>query len=805
MLNNKSIKLPELLAPAGGMEQLIAAVENGADAVYLGGKLFNARNNADNFHDEEIKKAISFAHIRGVNVYITLNTLISDSEMEEAMNYAAKLYEAGADAVIVQDIGFASLIKKELPDFNMHFSTQASIYNLDGVEEAKAMGGKRVVLARELSLDEIEQIAKNTDLEIEVFVHGALCMAYSGQCFLSGMIGGRSGNRGQCAQPCRLPYSLLKEKSKTSKSLEKKYYLSPKDLCSLEYLDRIIAAGVSSLKIEGRMKSPEYVAIVTAGYRKYLDSIGRRLNSEYKDEQYKVDEEDLNNLKQIYNRGNFTTAYLLNKPGKDLITEGRSKHWGTYLGKVAGRNEKKKYVDILLEGPLSIGDGIEILNEKLSGNIVTWMQKEGEKIVEAKAGDRATIGYISGTINIGEAVYKISDKELNRQARESFEGKPKRKVPLKGAFTAQIGQPLRLILKDDDSKQVEILSAYEPEAAVKKALSGDMAMAQIKKTGGVPFFIEDIELNIGENLAVPLSEINSIRRKAIDDLTAIRADKYPGRIGMAGFSIENTVSPAGKTKSPKIYDSPKISAYFYKWPNMECLSSLDVDRVYLPLLAEYDDNHKKAVGLLKNRDIPLYVSIPPITKGRWDEILKSMVEDLELMGVSGFLIGNLGHLHLRSYTSLPLLGDYSMNIYNSYSVEKAKNLGLKGLTLSFELTKDQTAAIKNKGMDLETIVYGRVAVMVSEHCVLGAEPASGSKKCSICMGDNYFLKDRMEALFPIITDPISCRTTILNKDNFYRRDYIKDLFSKGINSFRLNFYNESTMEIQKIIDDFRRV
>ncbi len=320
----KMKRLPELLAPVGGMQQLIAAVENGADAVYLGGKLFNARQNAANFDDEELKEALEYAHVRGVNVYITLNTLINDAEMQDALDYANVVYAAGADALIVQDLGFAELVKKHLPDLPLHFSTQGTFYNLEGVKMAEKLGASRVILARELSLLEIEEITKAANIETEVFAHGALCQSYSGQCYLSSMIGGRSGNRGTCAQPCRLPYSITAGKNSGDKTESAKgYFLSPKHFCTLEYLDKLIESGVNCLKIEGRMKSPEYVAIVTGIYRKYMDLYAENQSRPA------IEECDMKNLKQIYYRGCVETGYLVSAPGRYMITRDRAKHWGT--------------------------------------------------------------------------------------------------------------------------------------------------------------------------------------------------------------------------------------------------------------------------------------------------------------------------------------------------------------------------------------------------------------------------------------------------------------------------------------------
>jgi len=393
-------KIPELLAPAGGMEQLKAAVENGADAVYMGGKLFNARINAVNFDDAEIKEAIEYAHLRGVKLYVTMNTLIKDSELSDALEYAVSLYEEGADALIIQDLGFAELVRQHIPDWDLHLSTQGTIYNAEGLRKAKKLGFSRVVLARELSLKEITEITDEKLLDIEVFAHGALCICYSGQCQMSREIGGRSGNRGECAQPCRLPYSVYRDSNGQMKEVsEPAFALSPKDLCTIEQLGQLSVAGVASLKIEGRMKTPEYVAVVTAVYRKYLD-----LYAKYG--QYKVEPSDLRDLGQIFNRGGFTEGYLYGNPKINLMSGDLSKHEGMYIGKVGKTdsgntaksigekrgNRQRGLVTIQLAQDLSVGDGIEIRNRELSGNLVTCMKRNDKKVDFAGKGELVTVG-----------------------------------------------------------------------------------------------------------------------------------------------------------------------------------------------------------------------------------------------------------------------------------------------------------------------------------------------------------------------------------------------------------------------------
>jgi putative protease len=394
----------ELLVPAGGRDQFIAAVENGADAVYIGGHLFNARINAGNFDDEELQAAVDFAHKRGVKVYVTMNTLLTDEELNGALHYAGFLYEAGVDGLIIQDLGLGRLVREYMPDFPLHLSTQATVYDLRGVETAARLGYERVVLARELSLAEIKDICRNTETEIEVFVHGALCICYSGQCQLSRYFGGRSGNRGRCAQPCRLPYRTSDSAGKPVDTF--RYPLSPKDQCLIRELGSLAEAGVLSLKIEGRMKSAEYVAVVTSIYRKYLDLY-------YEKGSYTVSDEDLLALTQIFNRGGFTDDYLRGEDGMDLMSGELPKHQGVRIGKVIKRIQGTALLDVKLYDELALGDGVEIQGRELTGNVVTYYK-------ELKGG-LTRIGDIKGRVSHGDPLFRITSKAQLDEARRTYQ------------------------------------------------------------------------------------------------------------------------------------------------------------------------------------------------------------------------------------------------------------------------------------------------------------------------------------------------------------------------------------------------
>ena len=350
----------ELLSPVGDFECLKAAVQNGANAVYFGASQFNARASATNFDFDELEKVINYCALRNVKTHLTLNILIKNHEFKDAVLVAKKAYELGIDALIVQDLGLARFLMKLFPDLPIHASTQMTIHNLEGVQELEKLGYSRAVLSRELSIQEIEYICANSNIEIETFIHGALCICYSGQCLFSSMVGGRSGNRGRCAQPCRLPYQLIEEKEKgnkiTESVIDKGYLISPRDLCSLDYIPQLINAGVKCFKIEGRLKSPEYVAVVTRIYRKYIDMV-------LESKEYVVDEKDVQELKQIFNRGGFSTGHLSNKENRELVYKEKPNNMGIYIGNVAGYNKIKGHVKLSLNDTIQIGDTINFENE----------------------------------------------------------------------------------------------------------------------------------------------------------------------------------------------------------------------------------------------------------------------------------------------------------------------------------------------------------------------------------------------------------------------------------------------------------
>lgn len=838
----------ELLAPAGSVEALHAAVENGADAVYLGGKLFNARQQADNFDMAVMKEALEYAHARGVNIYLTLNTLVTDSEMKQALLFASEAGAAGIDGIIVQDIGLAAALHRIVPEIPLHASTQMTIYDLDGAKALEEAGFQRVVLARELTLDEASYIARNTTLEVEAFVHGALCVCYSGQCLMSSIIGGRSGNRGKCAQPCRLPYELLNDsgsgkknppaKPITGAGQRAKYLLSPKDICTLEHLGEIAVSGIHSLKIEGRMKSPEYVAVVVHIYRKYLDMALEQLQKGG-EVRLEITDADMHDLLQIFNRGSFSAGYLKGKTGADMMCYDKPNNSGIFLGTVTAYDWRTQMTGIRLADRLSIGDGVEIwTGESASpGGIVSSIRKGRTDQKSAEQGESVEIGSFKGKIVPGCRVYKTTDAALLKSARESYNGKNLKRVGIYGNIVLKNGKPLSLRVWDSDGHSVISDGVALPEAAIAKPLTAERLKEQLGKTGSTPFVFNELQVEMEEGLSLPVSEINEVRRKALDELLKIRADKYLGQRSMEGVGERidkvlsgrasgsqslaeswkvNVQTPAA-TGTTGVTRPQQIALYFYNWDNNIDYSAFGAERLYFPMTAADKSGFSDAVQALRKSGSEAFIWLPSVTRGNTARLVERLTEKLP-GAFDGILAGNIGNLHrltnilqnkarANGGRSIKLAGDISMNVFNSLSVMEAFGLGLDSITLSAELTLQQIHSLsKSNAPVLEAAVYGRLPLMTSEYCPVGCVDGgfTASRKCIGCCGKStYKLRDRMGAEFPVLCDRIDCRSTILNSNVLFLPDGMRSLKAAGIGIFRLYIWDEEPSVVRQLVRLYR--
>ena len=487
------MKNVELLAPAGSMESLIAAINNGADAIYLGGSKFSARAYASNFDNETMMKAVDYAHSYGVKVYVTMNTLLKQNELKEALKYVGYLYEIGVDALIIQDAGLINLIKNIYPKFELHASTQMTVHNGEGALYFYEKGLQRIVLSRELSLDEIKYISNDLGIETEIFVHGALCVCYSGQCLMSSMIGGRSGNRGRCAQSCRMQYTLKGEVSGERKG----YLLSPKDTCLIEDIDAIIKSGTSSLKVEGRMKKPEYVAGVTQNYRKAIDKV---------EKQTKFDlSKGKNQLAQLFNRQGFAKAYLYKNTGKDMMSFNYAKNTGVFIGKVQDNGE------VILEADVALGDGIRFDDD---GFTLSKIMLKGKEVKEANKGDRVKL-FPTGGYKKGYRLFKMSDKKLFDELHDYI--KPyKRKILLTGEVEFKVNAPI--ILKTVfNGKEYKVYGEIIEEAS-NKPLSRERVEEALKKSGEIPYKFDNIIFDVFDEGFIRIASLNNLRRELFENI-----------------------------------------------------------------------------------------------------------------------------------------------------------------------------------------------------------------------------------------------------------------------------------------------
>ena len=714
---------PELLIPAGGIPQLIAAVENGADAVYLGGNAFNARINADNFDIESMEKAVDFCHLRGVKVYVTLNTLMRDNQLEPALNYAKNLYKIGVDALIIQDLGLGQLIRETMPDFEMHLSTQGTIFGVGGANTAKSLGYSRVVLAREMSLEEIKNVCEKSQIETEVFVHGALCFCFSGQCQLSRTFGGRSGNQGVCAQPCRLPYKLVgRNDTKEEKiplsdknpkdfrtDFEKKHHLSPKDLSLLDHLDELIKIGVNSLKVEGRLKSPEYVATVTRIYRKYIDEF-------CKNGSYNVSDADRKDLLQIFNRGNFTDAYLRGESDENLMAFEFPKNQGVYIGEVKSIKKIKSIYTLKISADatkqLSAGDVIEARFNNESGNLetestlITYIEhrkrnnknKDFEKSTHKQQSavyGEVVVGDFSKPIPIGAKIYRVISKELSERAQESYKNlsmEAGRYVRTTGLNMKLYTNSERIFLEGDIEaapncginqsmkiKPITVSSAIQGELSPRESL--DKIKNNIGKLGGTPFHLSKIEIESEIPMAIKISDINALRRELVAALekeiissykrSVLIEDNSPGmRVNSSQSEMDGIGKPSTTAKDVAIDmehatgAKDSIEVYFYslndflasteppKTSNkVAILPVADILLKELPMQELQDKVMEKGY-----QDWIPYIS--NVSLGRENDIIESkLAEAVEIAKYQGIYLGNLEWQEIFSTSGCKLYGD----------------------------------------------------------------------------------------------------------------------------------------------------
>ena len=789
----------EVLAPAGTYECFRAAINAGADAVYLGGSMFGARAFAGNFEEAELIKAIRTAHLYGRKVYLTVNTLLRNDELEKLVQYVKPYYEEGLDAVIVQDYGVFAVLREAFPGLDLHASTQMTITGKYGAQLLKDMGAARVVPARELSANEIRDIYDNVDVEIESFVHGALCYCYSGQCLLSSMIGGRSGNRGRCAQPCRLTYS--------ANGISEKYLLSPKDMCTIEAVPDILDAGVYSLKIEGRMKSPEYVAGVSYAYRKYVD-----MYLEKGRDGYRVEEQDIRQLMDLYNRGGFCKGYYYAQNDKSMMTFDRPNHQGIVIGNI-------KNGELILSQEVNPGDVLEFPD---GSEYTTPTGKKSGRLALPK-------GVLKNPKN-GAAVYRTRNNELLGQLRAGYIDNDI-KIPVRMEIFLKSGERACLKLLSGDKELVVYGDVLEPSD--KRPAVREDVVKQLKKLGGTAFSSDEgsIVTDIQGSPFVPVRLLNDLRRNALEELESMLLSGYKRnheymkvQALMTAGVLEadaaqcNAACEAGLTERRDYSEGQHdITVQVMNKEQLETVlrtAHNNVSRIYISTELSGIDGAIMMKGMVdeynagisaNNRKIEVYMAMPYIFRDRAVTLFERKLEDVKAAGFDGMLIRSpdeLGYIREKGLYELyagRVVADYDVYTYNKAAFDEYIRLGIHDFTLSEELNAGQLRglcrSVQDRNIYLEKLVYGYLPLMVTAGCTL--KYTSKDKPCG--RPGVYYLTDRKGKQLAALNSCSYCYNLIYNSVPEYLLDKPDEIRNMGVEALRLSFSIEGADEVENIM------
>jgi putative protease len=781
---------PELLAPAGDWACAKAAVENGADAIYFGLERFNARMRAHNFTEADLPKLMEFLHRRGVKGYVTFNTLVFADELAEAEQYLRTIIAAGVDAAIVQDVGICRLIRMLSPDFPIHASTQMTITSAAGIEFARDLGCNLVVLARECSLKEIAALKISAPLPLEVFVHGALCVAYSGQCLTSEALGGRSANRGECAQACRMPYDLISDGQPVPLG-DRRYLLSPQDLAGLELLPELVRAGVASLKIEGRLKTPEYVANITQVYRKALDQITLSPESSRK-----TDAESRYQMEMAFSRGLFT-GWFGGTNNQALVHARFGKKRGVYLGTVDAVDHRR--VHLRLEAPLKPGDGIVFDSGRPD------QPEEGGRVyaVEPGARDRSALAFGDDDVNLarikaGDRLWKTSDPELDRRLRQTYAKEtPLFRRPLDLEVHGETGRPMNLIGRDELGNIARLDSALPLEAAEKQPLSTERLREQLGRLGGTPFALGQLHNRLVGDVILPMSELNRMRRALVEELETQRAQ--PRR-----WQLLEKAAPAANpgARPAPAGGEPRLIVLTRSMEQLEAALSCGTRTLY----SEFEDpkKYRDAVTLVRAHPSPseIFVAPPRIFKTGEEWILKQV----QSCQPDGCLVRN--HENLRFFAGARQMGDFSLNIANALSAELFKNrFGLERVTASYDLNMNQLEALLKSAPPewFEITLHQHMPMFHMEHCVFCAFLSKGTDYTNCgrpCDKHNVQVRDRVGLDHPLKADA-GCRNTVFHGRAQTGAEYARRMLELGVRHFRIEFLNETPAEVVATIGKYR--
>ena len=764
-------KKVEILSPAGSLESLMAAVAAGADAVYIGGTKFGARAYADNLDEETMLKAIDYVHLHGRKIYLTINTLLKEQELRNDLyQYLLPYYKGGMDAVIVQDLGVLMFVKEHFPDLPIHASTQMTITDLLGAKFIEKQGVERVVTSREMHLDEIKEISDNTKLEIESFVHGALCYCYSGQCLYSSMIGGRSGNRGQCAQPCRLPYKVQGEK-------KDQYLLSLKDICTLEYIPELVESGIYSFKIEGRMKKPEYVAFVTAMYRKYVDLyLGKGKDG------FKVDPKDKEKLLDLYNRGGFHGGYYYTQNGREMISLDRPNHAGVPVLQVI--RYQGKMITAKAIADIHAGDVIELPDGKENFTFANAVQRGEEVLFQT---------HKKQVFGKNTVLNRVRNESLLREIQDTIiKGKVKEKINGKLILSKDVSA--KLILEFEDIR-VEV-RGDAPQEAVNQPIDVARIEKQMRKTGNTEFVFENLEVELSGDLFMPMQSLNELRRLGMEALKEQILSSY-----RRNHEKEQGLCPK---KQEREYEIGNFRVYVEELEQLEAVLETEcVKRIYLDTnaLDEIWKNHdvNKIITMAHEKEKEIYLGMPHIFRGNTRKKYEAAFQNLKNQAWDGMLVRN----H-ESYEFLlehgyqgNIVTDYSIYQFNQEAKQFWENENVESFTAPLELNYRE---LKDVGLEnSELIIYGYLPMMVSAQCI--TKTTKGCKKQKGRLG----LTDRYQKKFTVKNHCDYCYNVIYNTAPVVLLDQTAEIMDLAPKALRLHFTIEDKTRVKEILEMYENV
>lgn len=826
---------PELLAPAGDAECLRAAIENGADAVYFGLETgFNARARAKNFSLEELSAALDLLHRRGVKGYVTLNTLAFPSELPELENIIRLVAEAGVDAVLVQDLGVVRLIRAICPDLSIHASTQMTLTSAECVAFVQSLGVERVVLARELSVREIAKIHRQSTMPVEVFVHGALCVAYSGQCLTSESLGGRSANRGQCAQACRLPYDLMCDGREVDLG-DVKYLLSPQDLAAYELVPDLIDAGVCSFKIEGRLKTPEYVANITRHYREAIDSAMAGRPVQFTPRQ--VEEMELS-----FSRG-FSPGWLEGCEHKRLVPGQSSSKRGVFLGEVQA--VRRGRIAVRLAAPIKRGDGVSFdcgrPEDDEQGGRVYEVFKGGHSLEEAVSTGTVELAFAHGLLNFaeiwpGQQVWKTDDPELTSRLRKTFTGPPQRRVPLDLVISAGVGRPLVVSAQAESGATCLVTTPGSLEEARKHPLTAELLREQFGRLGGTLYELRSLDAHIDGQPMVPLSVLGKLRHELVRALDASRVGLAPRHIAAGSALAElrtsfnrdpegpprknpasQTTTSADPTESARkresltVADGSRLNEQIEIQPTLRvlCRSLHQLRGVFecgvTSLYADFQDirQYREAVRLAHTAGAEIFIATPRIQKPDEPGLFRALMKHK----ADGILVRNLGGLLFYAKQNVPFVADFSLNVTNELSAQLLMEHGALRLTPSYDLNREQLLDLVSAVPPawLEVVVHQHMPMFHMEHCVFCAVLSPGTNKTNCgrpCDVHEVKLRDRLGMEHPLVAD-VGCRNTLFNAVPQSAAEAVPQLLARGVRHFRIELLTDQPADLRSTIRLYR--